>query len=162
MMMKHVSIVWNISSLGPIKEFDFCLMNYKYSMRSVLCVARWLAIETFLGNTTYQCKWCRITSIHNLMNCDILTYFRREIDLHAIHVNTPRCLCPYFWLNPMVVRRKAYILMFIVIVVCSMLHGSNIWIVKSYLSHPGREFFQLRLSRLIYARSARSDRPGIP
>ena len=44
----------------------------------------------------------------------ILTYFRRDLGVASqINASTPRCLCPYFCLNSMVIHRKTYILMFL-------------------------------------------------
>ena len=130
------------------------------------------------------CKYLNRNGVkqHALMVCDlrlnssILTYFRREEHRFAsqiyVHVSTPRWSMSIFLFKsdggtPQNMRFNAF-----VILVCSIYGENNIWHVKSWrftlavevsqtaLYHAG-SFFQLRLSRLIYAISARSDSPGI-
>ena len=80
-------------------------------------------------------------------------------------------LCPYFCLNPMVVHRKTSVLMYLKYVYAPFMTkitfdtqnlGVSLWqlkwLPKLRCTTPG---VWLRLSRLIYARSARSDSPGI-
>ena len=91
----------------------------------------------------------------------ILTYFCYDLRVASqINASTPRCLCPYFCLNLMAIQSKTNILMFFILVICFNHCKNNIWSVKSLAFHTGSGtkdvVSQLRLSRLIYARSARS------